>query len=125
MPKEHISIKSEMDKLPQRLSPEGFDSWLETAGKNEMQIEFNKLSVTVDVIILSYCNDEECFRINYNCINSLLASEEAFSFNIIIIESNKHFTNMGYHYHFPNVRVIIPSTDFNFNRFLICFDLQR
>lgn len=55
MSKEHISIKSEMDKLPQRLSPEGFDSWLETAGKNEMQIEFNKLSE--EYRVLNYYED--------------------------------------------------------------------
>ena len=72
----------------------------------------------VDVVILSNCVNEAYFNVNTECIRSLITSENSYSFNILIIESNADFNKMGYSYQFPNVRVITPNEPFNFNRFL-------
>jgi GT2 family glycosyltransferase len=45
-------------------------------------------------------------------------SERQFAFNIIVIESNSHFNNLGLTYNSPNVTVITPQQHFNYNRFL-------
>lgn len=74
--------------------------------------------MTVDVVILSNCVHEAYFNVNTDCIRSLIASENGFSFNILLIESNSDFSKMGFSYQFPNVRVITPNEVFNFNRFL-------
>jgi GT2 family glycosyltransferase len=72
----------------------------------------------VDVVILSNCNHQDYFNVNTECIRSLIASENNFSFNIFVIESNSNFNKLGFTYQFPNVRVIIPNEPFNFNLFL-------
>jgi len=74
--------------------------------------------MTVDVIMLSLCQDEEMFKMNTKCINSLNSSEEDHQFNIYLIESNKEFEKLGLAYTSDNVNVIIPPQDFNYNAFL-------
>ena len=72
----------------------------------------------LDVIILSHCANEACFRVNNACIESLINSENKITFNILIIESFPGFSTKGFTYAFPNVTVITPLEQFNFNRFL-------
>ena len=74
--------------------------------------------MTTDVIILSNCIHRDYFEVNIKCISSLIASENNFDFNILIIESNAKFYDSGFSYQFPNVKIIIPNEPFNFNRFL-------
>lgn len=74
--------------------------------------------MTVDVVILSNCVHQDYYEVNATCINSLIASESNFDFNIVIIESNAKFYDLGCSYLFPNVKVIIPNEPFNFNKFL-------
>ena len=71
-----------------------------------------------DVLILSYCKDAAHFQMNLKCLETLLDSEAEGSFEILVIESNKAFHEEGYAYPWPEVKVLIPEEDFNFNRFL-------
>jgi GT2 family glycosyltransferase len=74
--------------------------------------------MTVDVVLLSNCVDRDYYNINVNCIRSLIESESEFSFNIVVIESNSDFTNLGLVYDFTEVVVVIPNEHFNYNKFL-------
>jgi GT2 family glycosyltransferase len=69
----------------------------------------------VDIIILSNAIDEEIWKMNLNCIDSLLESEnDGLIGNIILVESNKQSE-----YKYPDkVKIVIPAEDFNFNKFL-------
>jgi GT2 family glycosyltransferase len=71
----------------------------------------------LSAIILAMTTTEELFRMTSNCINSLIASENAIEMEIIIIESNKNYLNSSFRY--PEfVTVMVPESDFNFHRFL-------
>jgi len=71
----------------------------------------------LSAIILAMSTTEELFKMTSNCINSLIASERAIDMEIIIIESNKNYLNLGFVY--PDyVKVIVPDSDFNFHKFL-------
>lgn len=72
----------------------------------------------VDVVVLSNCTSAAYFTVNNDCIDSLIASEDNYEFNIIVIESNPEFPGLLFDYPQPNVRVLIPGEPFNFNRFL-------
>jgi GT2 family glycosyltransferase len=74
--------------------------------------------MTVDVILLSFCKDDEHYALNKNCIESLLSSETGIEFNIVILESNQNWAQANYVYPWPKVTVIVPLENFNFNRFL-------
>lgn len=62
-------------------------------------------------------NTKELFDMTSDCINSLIASDTAVEKEIIIVESNKMYSDSGYSYP-ENVKVIIPESDFNFHKFL-------
>ncbi len=71
----------------------------------------------LSVIILSLTNTAELFKMTFNCINSLLASESDIEMEVIVVESNKMYPISGFEY--PSfVKVIIPPDDFNFHKFL-------
>ena len=72
----------------------------------------------IDVIILSLCKSKDIYDININCIDTLIKSEKEHQFNIILMESNKGFFELGYGYDYDNVTVVIPEEDFNYNAFL-------
>lgn len=71
----------------------------------------------LSIIILSMTTTEELFKISSNCIESLMASESNIEMEVILVESNKNFLTSGFVY--PDfVKVIIPSDNFNFHKFL-------
>lgn len=74
--------------------------------------------MTVDVVILSKCTSVETFRVNENCIRSLMESEPKIRFEIVIVESNQAFPGLGFTYRQEPVSVIIPDEPFRFHRFL-------
>lgn len=71
--------------------------------------------MVVDVIILSYVKDGSILKMNNDCINSLNSSSENIKFNILLIETD--WIN-EYKYTQPNVKVIQPKEEFNYNKFL-------
>lgn len=71
--------------------------------------------MVVDVIILSYVKDDSILKMNNDCINSLNSSSENIKFNILLIETD--WIN-EYKYTQPNVKVIQPKEEFNYNKFL-------
>lgn len=71
--------------------------------------------MVVDVIILSYVKDGSILKMNNDCINSLNSSSEDIKFNILLIETD--WIN-EYKYTQPNVKVIQPKEEFNYNKFL-------
>lgn len=73
---------------------------------------------SVDIVILSKCASKQDFEVNTTCLQSLIASESQCSFNIIIVESNVRFGELGLSYGIPGVTITIPNEPFNFNRFL-------
>lgn len=75
-------------------------------------------TVKADILILSYCKNAEIFQMNLECLRTLLESEAADTFNVLVIESNKNFHEEGYQYPWPKVKILTPEEDFNFNRFL-------
>jgi len=70
----------------------------------------------VDVIIVSYAENEVLRKMTEECLSSLLDSEdpESIGFNIIVVESNK----LAAPYHFRNTRTIYPSCAFGYHRYL-------
>ncbi len=82
---------------------------------------------SVDVVILSRCTSKQDFDVNNACLESLFASESQFSFNVIIVESNSRFEELGLSYDMPGgITITIPDLPFNFNRFLnIGLDLAK
>lgn len=70
----------------------------------------------IDVIILSYTKDLQYYGLTQRTINTLRALNSQYSFNIIIIETNKNLYDNGFVY--DKCKVIIPNEDFNYNRFL-------
>lgn len=71
----------------------------------------------IDVVILSLCLNRETFQMNDDCISSLFDSEDKHEFNVVVMESNKNFHDLGFRYKHP-VTIIIPEERFNYNRFL-------
>jgi len=71
--------------------------------------------MVVDVIILSYVKDDSIIKMNNDCINSLNSSSENIKFNILLIETD---WIKEYKYDQPNVKVIQPKEEFNYNKFL-------
>ena len=69
----------------------------------------------VDVIILSYAKNDSIIKMNNDCINSLNNSTDEHIFNILLIETD---SSKKYEYDQPNVKVIQPGIDFNYNKFL-------
>jgi GT2 family glycosyltransferase len=71
----------------------------------------------LSVIILAMTTTEEFFEMTSNCINSLVASERNIEIEIIVIETNKNYFNLGFIYP-DSVKVIVPEAEFNFHKFL-------
>jgi len=71
--------------------------------------------MTIDVIILSYAKNNDIFEMNNRCIDSILNSTKNHNFNIFLIETE---SNIEYKYIQPEVTVIQPNTEFNYNKFL-------
>lgn len=69
----------------------------------------------VDVIILSYAKNDDIIKMNNDCIDSLNKSSNEHTFNILLIETN---SSKKYEYGQPNVKVIQPGIEFNYNKFL-------
>ena len=75
------------------------------------------MEIKLSVIILSITNNAEMFKMTSDCIDSLQRSEVKVNIEILIIESNKNYTNSNWQY--PDfVKVIIPESNFNFHKFL-------
>jgi len=73
-------------------------------------------SIPIDIIILSKTDSAQKKKMTEDCIESLLASENAdeMRFNIVIIETCKEFSGYDPHYG----RTIVPPGKFGHNRFL-------
>jgi len=69
----------------------------------------------IDVIILSYAKNDDIIKMNNDCINSLNDSTNEHTFNILLIETE---LEKKYEYDQPNVKVIQPGIEFNYNKFL-------
>ena len=78
--------------------------------------EFMETKITIDMIILSYAQNEELQQMTQNCIDSLLASEDAenIKFNIVIVESQKTLKP----YQYKNATTIYPDQPFTYNRYM-------
>ena len=72
--------------------------------------------VEIDIIILSYARNPELQQISIDCIDSLLASEDAeeIIFNVVVIESEKSLK--GYQY--PSSTTVYPEEPFGFHRYM-------
>ncbi|HMK07371.1 MAG TPA: glycosyltransferase, partial [Flavobacterium sp.] len=71
----------------------------------------------LSAIILSRTDTKELFEMTKNCIQSLLDSETANEFEVIIVESNQQYLESGFQYA-DFVNVIVPHEKFNFHQFL-------
>ncbi len=70
----------------------------------------------LSIVILSYAIDNDIYKMNCRCLDSLFESEQwqKDELEVLLIESNKQST---YQYD-ERVRVLIPNEKFNFHRFL-------
>lgn len=98
--------------MSEKLIKEDINKILKIMGLNN---ETFKPKPVIDVIILSYCNNESIRQMNINCIDSLNSSSNNFKFNIILVETD---SSKPHKYPQPNVMVIQPHEKFNYNRFL-------
>ena len=71
---------------------------------------------SLSVIILSYAIDEDIYRMNCQCLDSLFSSEnwKVGELEVLLIESNKASKYQYRH----NIKIIVPEEQFNFHRFL-------
>lgn len=67
----------------------------------------------VDVIMLSLTNSDSLFEMTQSAINSLHESETEFTFNVLLLESNKQLP-----YSYTGCTVLFPDLEFNYNRFM-------
>jgi GT2 family glycosyltransferase len=72
--------------------------------------------VKIDVIIVSYAQNEELKEVTVNAINSLITSEDPdlIKFNIIIIESQRSLAP----YQYPHTHTIYPNVPFGYHKYL-------
>ena len=70
----------------------------------------------IDVIILSYTKNLYYYGLTTRTIESLRMLNPNISFNVILIETNKHAKDEGFLYR--DINVITPSSEFNYNHFL-------
>jgi GT2 family glycosyltransferase len=70
----------------------------------------------IDVIFLSYTKDLQYYGLTQRAINTLRELNKQYSFNIIIVETNKNLYDNGFVY--ENCKVIMPKEEFNYNKFL-------
>jgi len=70
----------------------------------------------IDVIILSYAQNEELKMITEHCISSLMISEDEMkvSFNVIVVESEKSLEPFQY----EKTETIYPEEEFGYHRYL-------
>ena len=74
------------------------------------------LKKEIDIIILSFAQNERLKRTTIDCINSLIASEdpETIKFNIIVIESQKEMKP----YQFEFTTTLYPDDEFGYHKFM-------
>lgn len=75
----------------------------------------------IDVVMLAFTLDEEVFNMTSEAIRSLRTSEPDISFNVLVLESNRKWAELGLAYD-AGTQVHIPEPDptgggFNFNRY--------
>ncbi|SEB19863.1 glycosyltransferase family 2 protein [Pedobacter hartonius] len=70
----------------------------------------------IDIIILSYAQNDELKAVTVDCIRSLIKSDdpEEIKFNIIVIESQKQLKPFQY----EGTTTIYPDTEFGYNRYM-------
>lgn len=72
----------------------------------------------LDVIILALTTDQVSFDRTKRCVESYLNTAEEYIDRIIIVESNKDFSNTPFLYDMSSkIKVIIPKVEFNYNQF--------
>ena len=72
--------------------------------------------MNVDIIFLSNTVNIEQYGNTQRAINTLRMSETNINFNIIIVESNTKYQNLGFWYY--GCKVITKEEEFNYNKFL-------
>lgn len=77
-------------------------------------MELNKTEI--DIIILSYAQNEDLKKTSLDCISSLISSEnsDSIQFNILVIESEKSIEPFQY----PNSKTIYPKEKFGYNKYM-------
>ncbi|WP_442587845.1 glycosyltransferase family 2 protein [Pedobacter sp. AW31-3R] len=70
----------------------------------------------IDIIILSYAQNEELKNTTLNCLNSLMISEapDQIKFNVVVIESEKSIKP----YQYPNSHTIYPEQAFGYHKYM-------
>lgn len=75
------------------------------------------MKIQLSVVILAMTTNEELYKMTSHCVESFLENTHDISFEIIIVESNKNYSESEFKY--PDfVKVIIPDSPFNFHKFL-------
>ncbi|OEK08844.1 hypothetical protein A8C32_00785 [Flavivirga aquatica] len=71
----------------------------------------------ISLIVLSKTDNEDVFKMNLNCFKSFILSAEKanFSYEIILVESNK---KVAYNYKVDKLKIVTPNKEFNFHTFL-------
>jgi len=69
----------------------------------------------MDVVIVSYAKNKNCWDLTYECINSLLASEEEIKFNVIVVESQD---DVEWEQIFLNTVTVRPKQPYGYHKFL-------
>lgn len=74
------------------------------------------MAIKIDIIVLSYAKTDELKQTTLNCIESLLASENAedIIFEPLVIESNKTMDP----YQYPGSKTIYPDAAFGYNKYM-------
>lgn len=70
----------------------------------------------IDIVIISYAKNDECYELTQKCLDSLISSEEDANniFNIIVVESQED-CNWD---HYKNTKTYFPEKPYGYHKFL-------
>jgi hypothetical protein len=73
----------------------------------------------IDVVMLSYCKNQELFDMTYNALNSLNDSATKNEFAITLVETNRDLLREPFFKDLPeNVGLLFPGGPFNYNKYM-------
>lgn len=69
----------------------------------------------MDVVIVSYAKNKNCWDLTHKCIDSLLSSEDEIKFNVFVVESQN---DVDWGSEFKNTKNIRPNPPYGYHKFL-------
>lgn len=73
---------------------------------------------SIDVVIVSYAKNKECYDLTYNCIDSLFNSESEVNINAIIVESERGLSWENIFPNYSRIKTLEAPLPYSYHKFL-------